>query len=103
MPAKRPPRGYDRKSIWRSLRRQVAIRQGWRCLWCGKPITGKHGFRVDHIQTVKARPDLYYEPTNLRGLCAACDAKRHREKGDASRNPDRLPIGLDGYPIDKPS
>lgn len=52
--------------------------------------------RVDHKIPRKARPDLALVMGNLRTLCAACDNKRHSEKG--GKQIERPQIALDGLP-----
>jgi hypothetical protein len=36
---------------------QILDRDGWICHWCGKPLVGSDA-TVDHLQTVRLRPDL---------------------------------------------
>lgn len=85
---------------WRKLRAFALRRANWRCQWCGADIRARHAGRVDHIQTARKRPDLFFEASNVRALCTSCDAKRHREKGGAGTTKERPAIGLDGFPID---
>lgn len=70
MKAARPSRtrrGYD--EAWQRLRARF-LRQHPLCA-CGAPSTD-----VDHIQTIRARPDLRLTWSNLRALCHACHSRR---------------------------
>lgn len=86
---------------WKALRLKCLQRDGHRCVKCGADVRRLGASRVDHIETVKARPELAMVLSNLRTLCVACDAKRHSEKGGHNRSgPPRPTIGVDGFPID---
>ena len=65
---------------WRRLRLLVLRRDGYRCVWCGKDVSGWRAMRVDHIKPVRTHPHLALNPSNLRVLCVQCDGKRHVEK-----------------------
>jgi 5-methylcytosine-specific restriction endonuclease McrA len=83
---------------------RILARDGHRCTHCGASVRGKGGARIDHIVPLREAPGLAYEPTNLRTLCTACDARRHREKGNhdapTAWRP-RIHFGSDerGYPL----
>jgi 5-methylcytosine-specific restriction endonuclease McrA len=63
-------RGYD--SQWRALRlRFITYHPTCSTPRCGKPATD-----VDHIESIKRRPDLRFEWRNLRALCHACHSRR---------------------------
>jgi len=81
---------------WRALRRKVLARDGHCCTMCGVSVRGKGQSRVDHIQSVKARPDLALAAANCRTLCPACDNRRHSAKGRGGV--ERPAIGEDGLP-----
>lgn len=85
---------------WRKLRAYALRRAGHRCQWCGADIRGKGCARVDHIKTARSRPDLFFNPDNVRALCVSCDAKRHREKGGQGRSREKPLVGIDGFPVD---
>ena len=66
--------GRTGKAEWKRLRRKILDRDGWRCTRCGK--SGR--LEVDHIVPVwKGGGD---DPANLRALCRADHAARHRRK-----------------------
>ena len=85
---------------WDKLRRQALRRDDYTCQFCGQKVLGKkingHSPIVDHIETVKSRPDLAMHLGNLRVLCRSCDNKRHSEKG---RGFEVEPVGEDGFPL----
>jgi 5-methylcytosine-specific restriction protein A len=60
-------RGYD--ADWRALRK-LFIAANPMCVLCGAPA--KH---VDHVLTIKQRPDLRLDPKNLRSLCHPCHSR----------------------------
>lgn len=63
-------RGYDR--AWMRLRaRFLAVHPT-----CATPGCPRPAGEVDHIQTVRARPDLRLAWSNLRAFCKACHARR---------------------------
>ena len=68
-------------------------------MFCGQLCLGKskngHSPMVDHILTVKERPDLVLVISNMRTLCRSCDNKRHSEKGKDRDVPE---VCEDGFP-----
>lgn len=74
-------RGYD--GAWRSLRKHyldafpVCQRPG-----CGRPAT-----EVDHIETIRARPDLRLTWFNLRALCKPHHSQRTAREQGFARGP----------------
>lgn len=88
-------------TAWEKLRLLVLRRDNYTCEFCGQLCTGKNrnGFSpvVDHIKTVRERPDLAGDPDNLRVLCKSCDNKRHSEKGKVADVPQ---VCDDGFPKD---
>lgn len=83
---------------WKAARVKALARDRYCCTHCGVSVKGFKKSRVDHIITVKARPDLALTLSNLRTLCAVCDNRRHAEKlGNTVR--DIIPTGVDGWPI----
>jgi hypothetical protein len=56
-------RGYD--AAWRAVRKQYLAAHPWCCeTGCNEAATD-----VDHIQSVRDRPDLRLHWSNLRGFC----------------------------------
>lgn len=52
---------------------------------------------VDHIQKVKERPDLAFEESNLRSLCALChNSIKQREELTGTK----IGVSIDGIPTD---
>lgn len=82
---------------WRKMRAQIRKRDRYKCHICGADVRGPGKSRVDHIQTVKDRPDLRLSPSNLRTLCVPCDNARHAEK---NRNVDFTRTNESGLPVD---
>lgn len=70
----RHSRKVTRGQRWKALRMAVIERDGFRCKACG--ARGK--LEVDHIEPVRARPDLAWKPENLQALCPACHTKKTR-------------------------
>lgn len=67
----RPPRrvrGYDED--WLRLRKRFIVAHP-KCCECGKPAQA-----VDHIKTVRERPDLRLVWDNLRSMCFSCHNRR---------------------------
>jgi 5-methylcytosine-specific restriction endonuclease McrA len=61
-------RGYD-KAWYRA--KALYLRAHPRCVMCQAKATD-----VDHIKTIRERPDLRMNQTNWRALCHACHAQR---------------------------
>jgi 5-methylcytosine-specific restriction endonuclease McrA len=75
---------FDYGSVeWKKARARALKRANYACEQCRADVRGRGRSRVDHRRTVKERPDLALEPTNLRVLCPTCDNRRHAEKGGA--------------------
>ncbi len=53
---------------------------------------------VDHINPHMGDPTLFWDPTNLQGLCGSHDSwyKQAEQRGFRKRRR----IGVDGYPVD---
>lgn len=66
-----------------------------RCKFCG--ATGRYMY-VDHVESVRSRPDLAFDARNLQVLCASHHngLKAKLEKRQALGV---TAVGLDGYPI----
>jgi 5-methylcytosine-specific restriction endonuclease McrA len=82
---------------WLTVRRQVLIRDQWRCTVCHRDVHKKGQARVDHIKDKRAHPELALHMPNLRTFCASCDNKRHAEKGHGHSN---FGVARDGTPLD---
>jgi 5-methylcytosine-specific restriction enzyme A len=84
---------YDRHSAavirskrWKVVRLEAKRRDGWACVECG----AKGRLEVDHIKSVRDRPDLAYELTNLQTLCVRCHSRKTRiECGFPEKSPER--------------
>lgn len=87
---------YD-DAAWKALRQQV-LEESPYC-GCGEPAT-----EVDHIISVRKRPDLRLERANLQSMCGRCHKRKtYYADGALGFNPDRDKIkGADesGIPID---
>lgn len=53
---------------WRALRLETLRRDGFKCRGCG----ARGRLEIDHIEPVRDRPDLSFEPGNLQSLCPCC-------------------------------
>jgi 5-methylcytosine-specific restriction protein A len=83
----RHSRAVTRGARWRALRLQALRRDGFRCRSCGE----RGELEVDHIEPVRARPDLAWSLDNLQALCVSCHTRKTRsELGLAPSNPDRV-------------
>jgi 5-methylcytosine-specific restriction protein A len=85
---------------WRVLRR-VVLREQPICRGC-QLARSSH---VDHIKAHKGDPRLFWDRTNLQGLCRAChSSKTVKQDGGWGRKPSGIPLrGTDvkGEPTDK--
>ena len=59
---------------WQAVRHAVLERDGWACVQCGQT----RRLEVDHVLSVRTRPDLAYAPTNCQVLCGACHTRKTR-------------------------
>jgi 5-methylcytosine-specific restriction endonuclease McrA len=91
-------RNFYQSQAWLTIRRKALIRDGHRCVMCGIDVSGYKKSRVDHIYTVKSRPDLALSLSNLRTLCGVCDNRRHADKL-GNKPKDIIAVGVDGWPI----
>lgn len=83
---RRIPGGMDLEEFYhqkrhKAWREKVLRRAGYLCQECARygrrtPATVAH-----HIKHADAFPELRYDVTNGRALCAACHNKEHPEKG----------------------
>lgn len=73
---------------WKVLRQLILERDGWACVDCG---TRRGRLEIDHVQPVRTRPDLAFDPANLAARCPACHARKTRiECGWKPTDPARL-------------
>lgn len=71
----RPARhAFYRTPEWRALSKQVRREQPW-CA-CGAKTT-----QADHIKSVRERPDLKLERSNLVGMCRPCHSRKTAREG----------------------
>lgn len=66
---------------WKALRRQVLAEEPV-CRICRDAWTHD----VDHIETVKARPDLKLVRENLQGLCISCHSRKSAGEREADES-----------------
>ena len=59
---------------WQTLRMAVLERDDWACVQCG----AQRRLEVDHILSVRSRPDLAYSPANCQVLSGSCHARKTR-------------------------
>jgi len=74
------PRGTKpRTGAWRRFREALRLARGvFRCEACG---VIEDRLEAHHVIPRSQRPDLEYEPTNIRFLCRACHHDRHPGSG----------------------
>ena len=60
---------------WQVLRHVVLERDGWACVDCGQT---RGRLEIDHIQPVRTRPDLGFDPANCATRCPSCHTKKTR-------------------------
>ncbi len=84
----RRPNAYRRMygPEWQSLRKLVALRDGYQCRQCGRLCYRKGDMHIDHIVPHKGNPDLFWDLDNLQVLCASCHStKTAKEDGGYGR------------------
>lgn len=69
------PLDHRSTRAWRKLKDQV-VREEPVC-WLRFTVCTYWSQTADHVHTVKQRPDLAMERTNLRGACHACNQQRN--------------------------
>lgn len=85
-------RGYNKQ--WQDIQRKH-IHSHPLCARCGHP-----GTLVDHIQPIKAAPQLRLDPNNLMTLCARCHGIKTARK-DYGKSSGIMPdTNYLGYPTD---
>ena len=74
--AKRPVNkryGYDNRR-YRRNRQTVLRRDGYRCQWCGKDLTGADA-TVDHLVPISSG-EIHNDIDNLIASCRSCNSSR---------------------------
>lgn len=77
-------------SRWKTIRK-LLVANATDCAICGWPLDHQAPPRsrwrpsVDHIVSVAQRPDLAFEPTNLRVVCHGCNSSRGASEGNRAR------------------
>ncbi len=83
---RRHSRKVTKDRRWPALRQAVLRRDDYQCRSCGS----QRFLEVDHIKSVRDRPDLSFEISNLQALCKSCHARKTlAEVGRAPVNPKR--------------
>lgn len=86
-PGERSP--YDKD--WRALRARVLAEEPW-CRLCLAQGVQRRSRVGDHIETVRARPDLRLARSNIQALCWPChNAKTNRQDGGLGKPKRRQP------------
>lgn len=76
-----------RTKRWKMLRMEIMERDGFACVKC----KARGRLEVDHIRSVRQRPDLAFDPANLQTLCPQCHtAKTRLEVGHKPPDPRRV-------------
>ena len=77
-------------SRWKTLRKRL-IATAQVCSICGgwldhtAPPRSRWRPSVDHIVSIARRPDLAFEPSNLRVVCTGCNSSRGATEGNRAR------------------
>jgi 5-methylcytosine-specific restriction enzyme A len=74
---------FYRSAKWIRKRKAILVRDQYRCVECRKYGRITEATIVHHIKPYEEYPELAYENSNLKSLCAGCHAKAHPEKGVA--------------------
>lgn len=81
----RPSAYAQNDKRWPPIRLAAKRRDGWQCVKCGS----RHRLEVDHVASVRDRPDLAFTLSNAQTLCATChNAKTRAELGQSLPNPE---------------
>ena len=78
-------------SRWKTLRRRLVATALEVCAICGAwldhaaPPRSRRRPSVDHIVSIARRPDLAFEPSNLRVVCHGCNSSRGATEGNRAR------------------
>jgi 5-methylcytosine-specific restriction endonuclease McrA len=88
---------------WRHLRKQVLLRDLYRCQHpgCGKHLTGGRSHHssavVHHVKAHKGDLDLFYDASNLQSVCWSCHSGAIQSEEALGYD---TTIGPDGWPTD---
>jgi len=74
-PWRRHSKAVTATKRWQVLRHEILERDKWTCVCgCGR----RTRLEIDHVQPVRLRPDLAFDPANLQTLAAPCHTKKTR-------------------------
>ena len=59
---------------WRQIRKEILIRDKWRCCYCNQPIKGRNAHVHHKLPRALGGADTSY---NLISLCAGCHSLKH--------------------------
>lgn len=76
-----------RSRRWQRVRRAVFVRDGWRCVLCGR--AGR--LEADHIRPVAKGGD-WFALSNLRTLCRSCHVAKTRAANTRPPSPERAAL-----------
>lgn len=88
--------------VWATLRKRTFVRDLAQCQMCRQAVKlhasngDPYQMHCDHITPHKGDPALFFDPDNLRTLCAQCH-NGHAQAED--RGFKRQAIGADGWPV----
>lgn len=82
----RNPRYMTKKEIYNDIRYKRAraaclARAGNKCEECRRYGRSVDATTAHHVKPVEQYPELAFDASNLRAICAACHSKEHPEKG----------------------
>lgn len=60
---------------WEAQRQRVLDRDGWRCAYCGKDLTGADA-TVDHLEAISLDPGRTYSDDELVSACRRCNGSK---------------------------
>ena len=76
---------------WRRIRAYVLTRDNGQCQLRYVDICTTRADQVDHIVQVLHRPELEYDPTNLRAVCTPCHTHRTGLQAAGDDQPPHVP------------
>lgn len=82
---------------WRRVRLAVLARDGYVCRLRIPEVCTIAATTVDHIVPIRDRPDLEFNPRNLRASCQPCNQYRGARQIDLMPGPGRSPRWLDVF------
>lgn len=60
---------------WKEQRLRVLDRDGYQCVYCGKPLVGSDA-TVDHINAISLNPEHNYTDDDLLAACRTCNGRK---------------------------